>query len=344
MVSWYQEPDRDRKNIIFSKVRLARNWNEYVFPSRLSDAEAKEMVGRLCEGLKDIGNQIGQECSLLDLSQAGELELKMLKERRVINSAILKKKAPMSMYLSEKEDVSVVFNGSDHIRIQVLKSGLHEGEAWQKASQLDDFINARFPYAFDEKYGYLTAFPTNVGTGMHAAVVVHLPSLSMGKKFPSMIADMGRFGVAVRGLYGEGRENYGAFYEISNQKTMGLTEQDIVDLVTRVALQLDEQETQVRNMTLKNHRLIREDEIYKSYGLLRYARRIGMKEAMSYLSQLMTGTADELIGFAEPCSVFQLILGIQNANLQNLSKKPLDKGELDAARAEYLRERLPELV
>ena len=268
----------------------------------------------------------------------------MYKERRVINSSILKKKAPMSMLLSEKEDVSLVFNGTDHIRIQVLKSGLRVGDAWREASQLDDFVNARFPYAYDEKYGYLTAFPTNVGTGMHAAAVVHLPSLSLGKKFPSVITDMGRFGVSIRGLYGEGRDNYGALYEISNQKTMGQSEQEIADLVSRVAVQLDEQESQVRDMALRNHRLIREDEIYKSYGVIRYARRLSMKEAMSYLSQLMAGAADGLIRFAEPCPVFPLILGIQNANLQNLSDKPLDKAELDVARAEYLRGRLPELM
>ncbi len=344
MASWYEQTDPERKNIVYSKVRLARNWSEYVFPARLGEDEAREMVGRLCEGLKDIDGQLGHKYELLELSQMGELDLRMLKERRVINSAILKKKAPMAMYVSEQEDVSLAFNGADHIRIQVLKPGLHVGEAWKDASQMDDFVNARFAYAFDEKYGYLTSYPTNVGTGMKAAVTVHLPSLCMGKKFPSLIADMGRFGVSIRGVYGEGRENYGALYEVANQKTMGQSEQEIVDLVTRVALQLDDQENQVRAMTLKTHRLVREDEIYRSFGVLKYARRISMKEAMAYLSQLMSGVSDGLVRFREPCSIYQLVLGIQTANLQSLSERPLDKGELDAARAEFLRERLPELI
>lgn len=344
MASWYEQTDPERKNIVYSKVRLARNWSEYVFPARLGEDEAREMVGRLCEGLKDIDGQLGHKYELLELSQMGELDLRMLKERRVINSAILKKKAPMAMYVSEQEDVSLAFNGADHIRIQVLKPGLHVGEAWKDASQMDDFVNARFAYAFDEKYGYLTSYPTNVGTGMKAAVIVHLPSLCMGKKFPSLIADMGRFGVSIRGVYGEGRENYGALYEVANQKTMGQSEQEIVDLVTRVALQLDDQENQVRAMTLKTHRLVREDEIYRSFGVLKYARRISMKEAMAYLSQLMSGVSDGLVRFREPCSIYQLVLGIQTANLQSLSERPLDKGELDAARAEFLRERLPELI
>lgn len=334
----------DYGNIIYSKVRLARNWKEYVFPSKLTDEQAEEMVGRLCEGLKDIDGQLNLRYDLIDLAQIGELKKRLLKERRVINRVILQKQAPMSMYLSENEDVSLVFNGADHIRIQVTKPGFQLDGAYQDADQLDDYVNARFPYAFDPKYGYLTSYPTNVGTGMKAAAVVHLPSMAMGKKFSSLIADMARFGVSIRGLYGEGRENYGAFYEVSNQKTMGLTEEEIVDLVSRVALQLDEQEKQVRAMANKSHRLLREDEIYKSYGVLRYARRITMKEAMTYLSQLMAGYADGLIRFEAPCEIYQLILGIQTAGLQSRSEKPLDKDELDIARAAYLREQLPAVI
>ncbi len=334
----------NRRNIIYSKVRLSRNWEAYVFPARLSERDATEMVGRLCEGLKDIDGQLNLRYDLLDLSEIGELQRQLLKERRIINRTILEKKAPMSMYLSEDWEVSLLLNGSDHIRIQVMKPGFHVGEALKEASQLDDFVNARFPYAFDRKYGYLTSYPTNVGTGMKAAAVVHLPSLAMGKKFSSLIADMGRFGVSVRGLYGEGRENYGSFYEVSNQKTMGLTEQEIVELVSRVAVQLSDQESQVRDMANQNHRLIREDEIYKSYGVLRYARRISMKEAMTYLSQLMAGSADGLIHFTETCDIYRLILGIQTAGLKSRSEKPLSKDELDVARAEYLREKLPELA
>ncbi len=334
----------DYGNIIYSKVRLARNWKEYVFPSKLTDEQAEEMVGRLCEGLKDIDGQLNLRYDLIDLAQIGELKKRLLKERRVINRVILQKQAPMSMYLSENEDVSLVFNGADHIRIQVTKPGFQLDGVYQDADQLDDYVNARFPYAFDPKYGYLTSYPTNVGTGMKAAAVVHLPSMAMGKKFSSLIADMARFGVSIRGLYGEGRENYGAFYEVSNQKTMGLTEEEIVDLVSRVALQLDEQEKQVRAMANKSHRLLREDEIYKSYGVLRYARRITMKEAMTYLSQLMAGYADGLIRFEAPCEIYQLILGIQTAGLQSRSEKPLDKDELDIARAAYLREQLPAVI
>ncbi len=343
MSEWFEEIDAERKNVVCSRVRLTRNWDEYVFPSRLDDGKAAEMIRRLCEGMKDIDGLLGLKYDVVDLSQLGELELRILREHRVLNSSIIKKKAPMAMLLSEDESVSLVLNGADHIRIQVLRAGLHMADAWKMANEADDYVGSRFSYAFDEKYGYLTSFPTNVGTGLRAAAIVHLPSLSLGKKFPLLVSDMARFGVLIRGICGEGRENYGALYEISNQKTMGQSEQEIVDMVSRVAAQLDDQENQVREMAMKTHRLVREDELYKSYGVLKYARRLSMKEAMSYLSQIMAGTADGLIRFSRPVSVPRLILGIQTANLQNLSDKPLDKDELDAARAEYLREELPQL-
>ena len=204
-------------------------------------------------------------------------------------------------------------------------------------------MNTRFSYAFDEKYGYLTSFPTNVGTGMRASVTLHLPTLSTGKKFQNLIGDMSRFGVTLRGIYGEGSENYGSLYEVANQKTLGLSEQEIIDLVKRIANQLNRQEKQVRQLSLKNHSLEREDEAYKSYGVLKYARRLSAKDAMVFLSQLMAASDDGILTFEEPCSIYRMMLGIQTANLQKLSHKPLSREELDVARAAYLRKELPEL-
>lgn len=267
-----------------------------------------------------------------------------MRERRILNSSILQKKEMVGLIVSRDESTSLVLNGDDHIRIQLLSSGLQLNELWERADKLDDYVNARFSYAFDEKYGYLTSFPTNVGTGMRASVTLHLPTLSMGKKFSSLVGDMSRFGVTLRGVYGEGAENYGALFEVANQKTLGLTEQEIISLVARVAGQLNRQENQVREAALNNHRLEREDEVYKSYGVLKYARRLSAKDGMIFLSQMMAGVDDGLIAFREPCSIYRMMLGIQQANLQKLSHKPLGKEELDVARAEYLRKELPELA
>ena len=164
-----------------------------------------------------------------------ELSRRTLRERRILNSSILEKKETVGLIVSRDESVSIVLNGDDHIRMQFLSSSLSLGELWRMADQTDDYVNARFSYAFDEKYGYLTSFPTNTGTGLRASVTLHLPTLSMGKKFQSLIGDMSRFGVSLRGVYGEGSENYGALYEVVNQKTLGSTEQEIIALVINEA-------------------------------------------------------------------------------------------------------------
>ncbi len=343
MLKWFEQVEPERPAVISSRVRLVRNWNEYAFPSRLAQKESMEMIRRLELGLSDLGSLDGKTYEYAYLDELSELERKALRERRVFNSTIASKKTPTGIIISEEEDTSIVLNGTDHIRIQLLAVGFHLEELWRRADQLDDFINARFAYAYDEKYGYLTSFPTNVGTGMRASVVLHLPSLSMGKKFTGLVSEMARFGAQVRGLYGEGSENYGALYEVSNQKTLGLSEKEILDLVNRVALQLITQESQVRQMALEKHGLECADEAYKSYGVLKYARRLSAKDAMVFLSQLMSGIADGILELKEPCSMYRLMLGIQPANLQKLSDRPLGKEELDAARASYIRSELPEL-
>lgn len=343
MLKWFEQVDRERPAVISSRIRLVRNWNEYAFPSRLAQRESMEMIRRLELGLADLDSLDGRHYEYAYLDELSELDRKALRERRVFNSTIASKKTPTGIIISDEEDTSIVLNGTDHIRLQLLSAGLHLEELWRRADQMDDFINQRFAYAYDEKYGYLTSFPTNVGTGMRASVVLHLPSLSMGKKFTGLVTEMGRFGATVRGVYGEGTENYGALYEVSNQKTLGLSEKEILDLVNKVVLQLIAQENQVRRMALEKHGLECADEAYKSYGVLKYARRLSAKDAMIFLSQLMSGIADGILEMKEPCSVYRLMLGIQPANLQKLSDRPLGKEDLDVARAAYIRSELPEL-
>lgn len=343
MLKWFEQTERKQPGIISSRIRLVRNWKQYPFPSKLTPPQSQEMLRRLEHGLRDLGELDGTKYEYAYLADLKELDRKALRERRILNSTIAANKAPTGIFISETEETSIVLNGTDHIRLQLLSGGLCLEELWQQANKLDDYINIRFPYAFDEKYGYLTSFPTNVGTGLRASVVLHLPTLSQGKKFLGMVTEMSRFGAVIKGASGEGGENYGALYQVSNQKTLGVTEREILDLVSKVANQLLSQERQVRKMALEKHGLECADEAYKSYGVLKYARRLSAKEAMTYLSQLMSGTNDGILTTVEPCSVYRLMLGIQPANLQKLSDRPLGKEELDVARAVYLRAELPEL-
>ena len=179
MLKWYEQECEKEQNIIASRVRLARNWNEYVFPSRLSEKDGREMVRRLDEGLTDLSEIDGRYYEAVMLEDLDELERQVLADRRVINRASIKKKGPAELILSAQEDISVLLNGTDHIRIQAIRPGLDLSAALKDADQIDDYVDERFSYAFDEKYGYLTSYPTNVGTGMRASVLIHLPSLSL---------------------------------------------------------------------------------------------------------------------------------------------------------------------
>lgn len=344
MMKWFEEVNQIHPSVICSRVRLVRNLEEYAFPSRLSEAQADEMIGRLESGLKDLGSLDGRHYEQVRLKELGDLDRRALRERRVFNSTIASAKAPAGIIVSDDEQVGIVLNGTDHIRIQVYASGLHLDELWTQAGQIDDYINEQFSYAFDDKYGYLTSFPTSVGTGLRAAVVLHLPLLSQSKRFNGMVTEMTRFGTSVKGLYGEGAENCGSLFEVSNQKTLGMTEKEILDMVSKVALHLAAQEEQMRKVALDKNRISREDDACRAYGTLKYARKLTLKEAMTLLSKLMAGYADGLLHMETPCAVYRLMFGIQPANLQKLSTRPLGREELEMARASYLRSELPQLL
>ena len=343
MMKWYERVDRERPAVISSRIRLVRNWNQYVFPSRLTPDAGEEMIRQLKYGLRELGTADGRDYEYEDLQKLSELDKKALRERRVINSTIAAKKTPAGLILSEEEDAGIVLNGTDHIRIQLLSAGMHLEELWKQADRIDDFINEKFEYAFDEKYGYLTTFPTNMGTGLKACVVIHLPMLSQLKKFQGIVADMGRLGTSIRGLFGEGSENAGNMYELSNQRTLGLSEREIIELVNKAAVQLNSQEQKVRKAALNARKLEREDETYKSYGVLKYARKMAEKDARVFIGQLISGETDGLISFEKEESLYSLLVGIKPANLNLWASRPLDKEETDCVRAAYIREHLPQI-
>jgi len=343
MEKWYEVPENIDSSVVYSKVRLVRNWAAYPFPDKMSKEQSMELTARILGGLQDVGQKSGNSYRYSYLHQMTDLEKAALVERKVLNRGILKKKDAGGLVLAEDERVGITINGDDHVRIQVLEKGLDLAECYKKANEIDEYIGECVEYAFDEKYGFLTAFPTNVGTGLRASVVVHLPMLSRKKNFNSLVADMGRFGTTIRGVYGEGSENYGSLYRVSNQKTLGQTEKDIIDLVGKAATELALQERRLRREALKHHELVCADEAYKSYGVLKYARRLSRKDSMEFLSQMMFGISTGILETVEPCSVYELMLGAQTANLLSRADRPLNKEEVDEARADYLREQLPEI-
>lgn len=344
MLKWYEQVRMDTgSNYVSSRIRLARNWNEYRFPGSLGTDEAGEMLRRMRAGLEPFSREAGESFTGSYLKEIPEAQRLAMRERRVLNAGILERRAPVGLVLSETEDVSLVLNGDDHIRLQLIAPNQHIYELWERADRLDDRLNESFAYAFDERFGYLTSFPTNVGTGMRANIVVHLPALSTGKQFQSLLQSMTRFGVTIRGVYGAGRENYGALYDVSNAKTLGLSEREILDLVVKVAAQLNSEENQVRRKSVEVHRLERVDEAFKAYGLLKYARKLSLRDALSYISQVMAGITDGIITAGEQANLYRLYFGVQPYNLIAGARGPVDREKLDAVRADYIRRELPEI-
>jgi len=344
MEKWYEQViETPGNNYISSRIRLARNWDEYAFPRKLDTKQAAAMVGSLQYGLTDIDSVENRRMLTSTLDRMKETEKLSLKERRILNKNLCASKTPIGLIYTPEEDVSIILNGDDHIRLKLLSAGLNLEELWKRADKYDDFINSRFKYAFDEKYGYLTSYPTNVGTGMKANVVVHLPMLTLRKQYEGLINGMARFGVTIKGVYGQGRENFGNLYDISNSNTLGLSEKEIIELVNKAAYQLNQQENEARKVKRNAFGIAGKDEAYKSYGVLKYARKLTLKESLIYLSQLMTGISDEMIKFKTPCSVYSLMLGVQPGNIMNQADHPLEKEEIDVLRAAYIRQSLPEI-
>ncbi len=341
MRKWYKNIKLSTDyNFVSSRIRLSRNIDGYIFPEGMDKKSAEILTGNMLAKLSDIGEIDNRQCSDRHLSNLGEVTKQALKERRIINSVIANSKKEAGLITSDSDEISLVINGDDHVRLQLLSGGLMLEDLWKRADKLDDYINEKFRYAFDQKYGYRTSYPTNVGTGMRANIVLHLPVLSKGKSFSNLILGLNRFGVSIRGVYGEGNDNFGNLYDVSNSKTLGQSEREIIDQVTRVAMQLNSQESKVRSIALTEHRIDIEDEVYKAYGLLKYARRLTLKDALRYLSILLQGAADNVIALKKPEKIYSLILEVQPANLIKSVQKPLTKDEINQIRADFIREHI----
>ncbi len=343
MTKWFEETDQMHDVFVMNRLRLVRNVAGHVFPGRLRHEERSEMLNFLEEKVLPLMAEDGQPYAYCHLNELDEISLNALYERRVINHSRVEDKEPTGLALSPDESVSLVLDGEDHLRLQMLSGSRSLENMWPALSQLDDELGERVSYAFDQKYGYLTAFLTNVGTGLRASVVVHLPMLSSGSQFRKLIQEYSRFGISIKGLSGDGGENYGGLYEVKNQKTLGQTEEELIGLVSQAAGQLAAQERKVKALALRSHRLQLEDEVYKSYGVLKYARKLSYKEGMTYLSQLRLGLCENLIKLEQPVNLFGLMLNIRPAGLKLGRTESLEGDALDEARAEYIRQSLPQL-
>jgi protein arginine kinase len=345
MTMWYEETDQMHDVIVMNRLRLVRNVEGEIFPRRMKREDRLALLKDLKEAFlpEDTSSQWEEDYRYIRLDELSDNERNALYERRLINHARLEDKEPCGLILSQDEGFGIVLNGEDHLRMQLVSGTQSLENLWKKLNQIDDKLGEQLTYAFDQKYGYLTAYLTNVGTGLRASTILHLPMLSSGKQFRKLVEEYGRIGISIKGLAGDTNENFGGLYEIKNQKTLGQTEEELIGLVSQAARELTAQERKIKSLALRNHRLQVEDEVYKSYGILKYARKLSYKEGMIYLSQLRLGLCENLLTAREPVNVFGIMLHIRPANLSLGSAEPLEGDAMDEARARYVREHLPEI-
>jgi len=336
--SWMNEEGPESDIVLSSRVRLARNLQNHMFSTLLKSEEANSIIEQVENQLKPLQEQ--QEFVMLKMAEMQSLEKRMLVEKHLISPHLAEQSPYGACLLSQDEKVSIMFNEEDHVRIQCMLSGLQLSEALEKANELDDIIEEKVDYAFDEKRGYLTCCPTNVGTGLRASVMMHLPGLIITQQMSRIIPAINQLGLVVRGIYGEGSEALGNIFQISNQTTLGKSENDIVHDLTIVVQQIIEQERLAREALVNTMNIQLEDRVFRSLGILAHSRIIESKEAAKCLSDVRLGIDLGYIKNVSKMILNELMILTQPGFLQKYAGGELRPQERDYRRATFIRERL----
>ncbi|MBX3444380.1 MAG: protein arginine kinase [Planctomyces sp.] len=335
---WLRGTGADSDIVVSSRIRLARNLMEFPFPSR-ADLKARAEVETLLRD-KILGISSCGRLNYESVETLPELDRQFLVERQLISREHSEKDGPRGVAVDPRESVSLMINEEDHLRMQVFRSGLALEECWAAINRIDTEIEESVSFAFSEEFGYLTSCPTNVGTGMRVSVLLHLPALVLTKEIQKVFQAMHKMSLAVRGLYGEGSQAMGDFYQISNQITLGKSEEQLVQTVKSVVPGILDYERRVRDALVKEDRNRLHDQISRAVGILRSAQTINSEETLQRLSLVRLGINLGLIDNLSIPLVNELFLYSQPAHLQKVRHERLETSDRNAARASYLRQRL----
>lgn len=344
MLKWYEQIVPDSDVVISSRVRLARNLENYPFSSKITEEQAVALVNEVkgvTSALTEKSNRKFYACNISTLS---DIDKTAMVERHIVSPLLAEKEQTTGLILSEDETISIMINEEDHVRIQAIVGGLNLERAYLEADCIDDIAYEKLHFAYDEKYGYLTACPTNTGTGMRASCMMFLPALSSARLIQKLIEEVGKYGVTIRGIYGEGTKSLGNIYQISNQKTIGISESEILENLKRIVFQVVKQERKRREYMMSVSGDEIEDQVFRAYGVLKYARQISSDDAMNLLSQLKFGADCKLIKFDREFNIHKLMMGVQPGSLQWTLGKNVGSIDRDKSRAEYIRKELPTII
>ena len=335
---WLRGSGPESDIVMSSRIRLARNLAEYPFIRRCNDFDRVNIEASVRERLEQSGDF--EEFTFIDVAELDNLDRQLLVERQLISRELSDAEGARAVAIDEAERISLMINEEDHLRLQVMKSGLDLDEAWQQINTVDNNVEQQLNYAFHPDLGYLTACPTNVGTGMRVSVMLHLPALVIAGQIDKVFNSLQKINLTVRGLYGEGSQAMGDFYQISNQVTLGKSEESLVEHVGSIVPSVISYERKARDVLIKdgNHDLF--DQVSRAYGLLQNAQQISSEETMHLLSKVRMGINLGLIGDLEIPEVNKLFIQTQPAHLQKLRGGLPDSANRNRARASYLHRHL----
>jgi protein arginine kinase len=320
-----------------TRIRLARNIEKMPFPHRATKENLKEIIEIVEEAVKK--HPLLKKTAFLKLDKLSDIDKQFLVERHLI-SIEHAEHGEKAVIIDENEQISIMINEEDHIRIQVMNSGLQFNTTYELADKIDNEFSKLVQYAFSSSYGYLTCCPTNTGTGLRASVMVHLPALVFSGKIDKVLQGISKLGLTVRGLYGEGTEVRTAFFQISNQTTLGKEENEIIDEVERIAKQVIESEEQTKKVLLQNIREKIEDKIYRAYAILKNARIISSKEVFESISAVQLGVEIGIIKNVSIGTLNEILIFSQPAHIQKMLGMEMEPYVRDIKRAEFIREKL----
>ena len=337
-MNWYLQNGKDSDVVISSRVRLARNLDKIPFKTRAS----KEDMQKVLNKIEEITPSLGYGLKFLKLKDIDDITKLTLIEKHVISPDFaIDKEEIGAILINEEENICIMINEEDHLRLQVFSSGMDLENLKNLIVEIDEKIDGLLDYAFSEQYGYLTACPTNVGTGMRASVMVHLPALTLTGNITKVLNVVNGFGMNIRGIYGEGTQSQGDIYQISNNQSLGITENEIIKNLKTITEKVIEQERLARKYLAKNQNEL-EDRVYRAYGTLAFSKKLTSEECRNLMSIIKLGTDLGIIKELNDSKVSKINLYTQVGNLQKYLGKNLDAYERDIKRSEVIKQIISE--
>jgi protein arginine kinase len=343
-MGWLDASGPNSDIVLSTRIRLARNIEGYAFTGRARDGERLRVLAQTRQAVGAVPSLSGAVTYRVD--ELPPTDRALLHERHLVSKELagLDPQHPLrtgaAVVLGDR--LGLMINEEDHLRLQALRSGFAVNEAYADLDRLDRELGAQLPYSYHNEFGFLTACPTNVGTGLRASVLIHLPGLNLTKEISRVLTSLQQMGLTYRGLYGEGSEVVGNFLQISNQTTLGRSEEDLLDLLLRVVRHVVAQEEEARRVLVRDAGYIIEDKLWRAYGTLRYARSLTFDEAMKYLSGVRLAVGLKLISGLSVYTLNKLLIFSQAAHLASAEGRPLTESETNLARARYVRKALDE--